>query len=522
MKIERKTMRCDQCTNHCKLTVTRFGVDADGVERLFVAGNRCDKGAAAFDSGYARRRVPPNMFKVENALIASCDHQEQPESALVVGIPKVLALYESYPFWKRFFNALGYSVVAGAPTDDGVFRAGMSSIPAEGSCYPSKLVYGHAVELAKRGADVIFAPNMGTSFAREGLLGLPFDPTLVTCPLVENMGTMLAGNVDGTILADVRIATPQLRGLANLDEAVVPLAESLGEAGLACSEEAVRDALVTAQEAYRAFFDTLAKRNDDILARVDAGEIMGALVVHHAYHIDPGISHEIDELLGKLGYAVVGSVAQGVPVGEGQRGADGGRAFDWTENARVLDELELSRAHPNLQVIVLRSFGCGVDALVADEVHDRLRCDGRVYAELKLDQIIDLAAVRIRLRSLAYAARQRRDGTQVAEQTSDVGELESGDQWVAGELDEPSDDEGPSLSTAKRKFKEEIDYFERPPEVAPPTNFTWSDEPVSLEIQNLQWGPSRLGGIPPKRLSIWDHPPKVTPPGLPLSGSGTS
>jgi len=406
LTINREATRCEQCPNHCRMMVTHFTDAAGGPDRVYVTGNRCEKGLAAQDAGFKAVRKPPNMFKVKNALISACDNVEQPDSAHVVGIPKALALYESYPFWKRFFNELGVAVVGSPASSDRIFREGMSAIPAEGACYPSKLLYGHAAEVVNLGADIVFVPNMSTAFAREGLLGLEIDVRSVACPLVETAGTMVAGNAPASVMGSASIAVPDLRGLTKLEQAARPIAEALQLADLSFSEQQVLDALRAASASYRQFFETLAKRNAQVLEQVDAGAYQGALVAGHAYHIDEGISHRIDDLLGALGYAVLEQVDYSFLDGATADAQGEGPRFDWTENARMLDQIQAASDHA-LQVIVLRSFGCGVDALVADEIHDRLRASDRVYAELKLDQIVDLAAVRIRLRSLAYAANQR-------------------------------------------------------------------------------------------------------------------
>lgn len=432
LKIRRSVVRCQECGNHCQLMVTRFltsaedaaryraGAQSKSAGRAYVTGNRCEKGLLALGVEGVRTQAPPNMMKVKNALIAACDHAPQPEGGMSVGVPKALALYESYPFWAAFFNALGCAIVPHRETDDALYRKGMSSIPAEGMCYPAKLVYGQLEDMASRGAQLLFVPNLSTSFAREGLLGLPVRQLEHTCPLVENLGTMAAGNSAGTTYSHVALAAPDLTNVASLAEASGPIAASLAEAGLEVSLEQVEGALAKAQAAYRAFFDKLAKRNATILADIDAGVYPGALVSGHGYHSDPGISHGIDGLLGSLGYAVLEHVDYDFAIRspEGQLAperVDGGMSVDgaadaesrWYENVEVLNRARIAKEHPNLQFIVLRSFGCGIDALVTDAVHDELRGDDCIYAELKIDQIIDLAAVRIRLRSLAYARRQR-------------------------------------------------------------------------------------------------------------------
>ena len=401
MRIKRTSTRCEQCTNVCKLMVTHF-YDGykDKVGRTYVTGNRCEKGAIAFDAKQESAKRPPNMMAVKNALLAAYDRAEQP-SGPKVGIPRALALYESYPFWKTFFNELGCTVVPGSESDDAIFRKGMASIPAEGACYPSKLSYGHCVDLVEKGAEALFVPALGLGFAREGLLGMKVPAARRDCPLIERMPNLIADNSKGTVLENVPLIAPDLLASGGIDDIADVLAEALAAAGIPRATDEVARALAAAQQEYRTFFAKLAEQQQKVLKRVDAGEFPGALVNGHAYHADPGISHGIDRLLGDLGYAVFEQVDY-----EFAARAEW-ENFPWAANRDLLHAASASAEHPNLQFIVLRSFGCGIDALVADKVHDELRNGGRIFAELKLDQIVDLAAIRIRLRSLAYAIQQR-------------------------------------------------------------------------------------------------------------------
>ncbi len=435
LRIVRRSQRCEACANRCKLMVSCFFLPAAdgygrGKERIFVTGNRCEKGARvsgassfgqALSAAGQARPVPPDMVKVKNALIACCDAKgcedaggrgaatrgaaetEKRDAAArgvlsaggacatserrpIVGIPKALALYESYPFWAAFFETLGVSLVAGASTDEGLYRRHMGAIAVEGACYPSKLLFTHAAELARRGAELLFVPDMGSAFARAALLGDAVPDALVECPLVEHAGTMLGRNMDADVFSGVKLAAPVLSGMRTWDEAAEPLRTSLAGAGLVVSADELQAAYLCGQAAYRAFFDELASRGADVLARAEAGEFPVAVLAGHPYHADPGINHGIDELLGQMGYAVV--------------------------LADALDPHTVRTAHSDAQLVVLRSFGCGIDAMRADELHEELRAAGRPFAEIKLDQISDLAAVRIRLRSLAYAARARREKPQ--------------------------------------------------------------------------------------------------------------
>ena len=420
LTIRKHVARCDMCSNQCKLMITRFFEGKDDVQgRSFVTGNRCERGGLAHDDTRAKAQVPPNMIKVRNALLASFDAKDQPDSSAIIGIPRALALFESYPFWKTFFNELGYMVASAPESSDELFRKGMSSIPAEGACYPSKLVYGHCVDAVEKGARYLFVPYMGQAFAREGLLGYPYDASQKECPLIEYAPDMIRENSAGTVLEDAVLIAPDLREAGVDDDIVTVLADALAAAGLVSARDDVARAFACARETYRDFFARLSAANANILAHIDAGDFPGALVAGHPYHADPGINHGIDDLLGNLGYAVVEQVDYDFAARAHTAEALAKSVGDWFANRELAASIEASEAHPNLQIIIPRSFGCGIDAVAADLLHDRIRTGAypgkaaqprglqRVFAELKIDQIVDLAAVRIRLRSLAYAVRQR-------------------------------------------------------------------------------------------------------------------
>lgn len=405
LSIRQTASRCGLCTNNCLLSISCFLTEEGrGDERgnVYVTGNRCERGAATYGKKATSRIKPPNMIGLKNALIASFDQFPQPQSNVIIGIPKVLSLYESYPFWKTFFNELGIQVVSLHESDDSIYRAGMSFIPSESACYPSKLVYGHCNKLLESGATALFLPSMTLAFAREGLLGhQSFGERLHECPLIVHMAEMVRGNLEDVANGKTTLIAPAFSNADGLAEVASTLAMALRESRLNYPREAIVNALLKARAAYQEFFDKLDRENSRLLARVDAGEFPGILVMSHAYHSDPGICHGIDELLCKLGYAVF----ERVDYHFSDPPACALSGEEWFANSEHAGNVAKSRLHPNLQLVFLRSFGCGIDAVAADRIHDAVRESGRVYAELKIDQIVDLAQVKIRVRSLAYAAR---------------------------------------------------------------------------------------------------------------------
>lgn len=403
LSIRQTASRCGLCTNNCLLSISRFSTEEgpeDDQDDVYVTGNRCERGAAVHGKKAIGRVKPPNMIAAKNALIAAFDRSPQPQSDVVVGIPKVLSLYESYPFWKTFFNELGAQVVSLRESDDSVYRAGMSFIPSESACYPSKLVYGHCKQLLESGATALFLPSMTQAFAREGLLGCSSSgERLHECPLIVHMADMVRGNLEDAVTGRVALVTPVFSDADGFDDVASTLEEALRESHLDYSRETIVSALLKARAAYQEFFGKLDRENSRLLARVDAGEFPGILVMGHAYHSDPGIGHGIDELLNKLGYAVLERVDY--CFSDALTHTLSGE--EWFVNREHAGNVTKSRSHPNLQLVFLRSFGCGIDAIAADRIHDAVRESGRVYAELKIDQIVDLAQVKIRIRSLAYA-----------------------------------------------------------------------------------------------------------------------
>ena len=401
LRIRRTAATCGQCTNNCQLQITRlFESRDDKVGRSFVLGNKCERGAASANVDHEVIKRPPNMLKIKQALLGKYDKQQQFDSKIKIGIPRVLSLYESYPFWKTFFNALQLDVVADVESDEDIYRSGMECIPSEGACYPSKLLFGHVAYLHEHGANLFFVPRSTSETMRDGLLGIDCGETSQECPLVERMPQMLKSNMHETVLDGIEILSANITMADNLDSIAQKMCEALDAFGLHYELEEVLHAAQIAREEYKSFFAKLSEHNNKIIARIDAGEFPGVLLNQHSYHNDPGINHGVDELLGELGYAVIERIDYDF---EKRKPVEN---FPWSYERDSFYEQRTSAKHPNMQFVNLRSFGCGIDALAADTLHDELRADSRIFAELKLDQIVDVAAIRIRLRSLAYANKQ--------------------------------------------------------------------------------------------------------------------
>lgn len=433
-EISKNVVRCDGCTNRCELRIARFDVRKDAIcnrtsdeGRVLVTGNRCERGALMNGATGVRRNPLPNLLKYKRSLISSYGNNgggmsvDSGASGLRVGIPKALALYESYPFWKTMFDELGVDVVDCADPCDSTFKAGMGCIPAEAMCYPAKSVYGQAVDLAVRGADVLFVPIIETAFSRFGLADVPYDQTTKTCPLVENMGSMLISNAAGSPLEGVVIALADLRGALSSEDICKSVAEALAEAGLILDLNDVRRAVKAASREYRRFLEKIENKKSEVIAQVKEGRFPAVLLIDHGYHAAEGISRNVDELIVESGYAVIEQGILGCAcAGSFDVGSTSEESAFWYENEVALESVEKCKNCPDIQPVIMRSFGCGIDALAADRLRDRLRDAGSIYTELKIDQIADMAAMRIRLRSLAYAHRQRKGDSCIFEVTAPI------------------------------------------------------------------------------------------------------
>ena len=415
---KKKTAVCPGCTNSCRLTITTFG-NAGGTGRTLIVGNKCQRGEMLANGSKQAAVVPPNVFEMKRGLIAKYFEDRGQADGLAVdchvadtptvGIPLALSLYESYPFWATFFRGLGFRVIAPSANDEALFRLGMDCIPIEGSCYPAKLLYGQVKWLIQQGAQSIFLPYSTQGFMREGLLGLPYGQAQ-TCPYIELAPELASCNMVDFAQSSVELVSPDFRQVGDVPSAVAALASALERSGLSVPCEVVQRAFIEAQHEYSRFYHVLDRATAQVMKHVDEGVYPAALVIGHGYHADIGISHGIDKVLADLGYAVIEQMDYAF--GERRKAvyAPGSGPISelgqlWATNAEALYSAKTALARTDIQPIFLRSFGCGVDAAVADAVADLMHAANRPYAELKLDQIVDLAAVKIRLRSLAYAIR---------------------------------------------------------------------------------------------------------------------
>ena len=385
------TGRCGGCSNHCMLTVNKFPGG-----RRHITGNRCEKGLG----GSASQDKGPNVIAYK--LKRLFDYAPLPENEAprgVIGIPRVLNIYENFPFWATFFKELGFSVVLSPLSDRKMYARGMESIPSESECYPAKLSHGHVQWLIDNGVRTIFHPCVFYEHQET-----PGAQNHYNCPIVVSYPENLKNNVEEVSSGQVRYIRPFIAFTSEKTAAdrLVRMCEE--EWGI--PEKEVRAAVHTAvQEQIRAKADIRAE-GARVLQWVKDNHRQGIVLAGRPYHIDPEINHGIPELIASYGLAVLSE--DSLPLDfTPERPL---RANDqWVYHSRLYSAAQFVGLHPELELIQLNSFGCGLDAVTTDQVSDILERCGKIYTCLKIDEVNNLGAVRIRIRSLLAAMRQREE-----------------------------------------------------------------------------------------------------------------
>ncbi|HTO21463.1 MAG TPA: acyl-CoA dehydratase activase-related protein, partial [Spirochaetia bacterium] len=393
------------------LTVTRF---SDG--RQFVSGNRCERGAEAEEDEPARPSSPkahqsaghlgadplPNLYAWK--LTRVFDYQPlAPEAAPrgVVGIPRVLNLYEDYPLWFTVFTRLGFSVRLSPRSTRAVYEAGLDSIPSESVCYPGKLVHGHVTRLIREGVPFIFYPCVPHSPREDQGARNHFN-----CPIVTSYPEVVLNNVDGIRQAGatpgaLRYLNPFLP-LHSPARLKARLREELSWAGVTRDEvSAAVDAGVAERDRFKA---EVRAQGERALAEISRRGLRGVVFAGRPYHLDPEINHGIADLAVSLGMAVLSedSVAHLGKIRRPLRVVD-----QWTYHTRLYAAAHAVADRPELEMVQLNSFGCGLDAVTTDQVQEILERHGRIHTVIKIDEQSNLGAARIRLRSLLAAVKVR-------------------------------------------------------------------------------------------------------------------
>jgi predicted nucleotide-binding protein (sugar kinase/HSP70/actin superfamily) len=387
--------RCGHCANTCRLTVTRF---SDG--RSFVSGNRCERGAAP--GGRPRPRAPagepvPNLYAWKlNRLFRYAPLHPSSAPRGIVGIPRVLNLYENYPLWFTIFTELGFSVKLSPRSSKAVCDAGLETIPSESICYPGKLVHGHIVKLIEEGVPFIFYPCVPYSPKEDPKANNHFN-----CPIVTSYPEVILNNIEGIRQGKVVYKNPFLP-IHDGPRLKARLFEEL--AGLGVSRKEVNAAVTAGLEEQEAFKADVRAEGERALRQIHQQGLKGVVLAGRPYHVDPEINHGIAEAIVALGLAVLteDSVAHLGKVERPLRVVD-----QWVYQTRLYAAAHCVSTREDLEMVQLNSFGCGLDAVTTDQVEEILSRHDKLSTVIKIDEQSNLGSARIRLRSLKAAMRAR-------------------------------------------------------------------------------------------------------------------
>ena len=383
------SIRCGGCSNNCMLTVNKFSGG-----RRHITGNRCEKGLRGAGASVSM----PNMFEYKRRRLFDYEPLNPGDAKRgVIGIPRVLNMYENYPFWATFFRALGFSVMLSSFSDRKMYELGMESIPSESECYPAKLSHGHVEWLISHGAKTIFHPCVFYEHQETHDAQNHFN-----CPIVISYPENLKNNVEAITNGEVRYVRPFI-ALTDEKTAEERLIRLCGEEWNIPAHE-VRAAARSAWDEQRRAKEDIAAEGKRLLSEMEAAHGRGIVLAGRPYHIDPEINHGIPELIASYGLYVFSE--DSIPYNEDPERPL--RVVDqWVYHSRLYSAAEFVRERNDLELIQLNSFGCGLDAVTTDQVNEILEGSGKLYTLLKIDEVNNLGAVRIRIRSLLAAMNMR-------------------------------------------------------------------------------------------------------------------
>ncbi len=383
--------KCLGCTNNCRLTINHFSGG-----RKYITGNRCERGLGKSKS----ENKLPNLFdyKLKRYFgYTPLSKEDAPRGE--IGIPRVLNMYENYPFWFTFFNKLGFRVILSPSSTRKIYELGIESIPSESECYPAKLAHGHVQWLINTGINRIFYPC------------IPYERNEFedannhyNCPIVTSYPENIKNNIDAIINGDVDLMRPFI-SLKSEETIAYRMIEEMSEK-FSFSASEIKDAVHEAWVELNNCREDMRRKGEETIRFLDETGNRGIVLAGRPYHIDPEINHGLPELVNSYNIAVLteDSISHLHKVERPLNVMD-----QWMYHSRLYAAANFVKTKDNLDLIQLNSFGCGLDAVTTDQVADILNNSDKIYTSLKIDEVNNLGAARIRVRSLLAAIRVREE-----------------------------------------------------------------------------------------------------------------
>jgi predicted CoA-substrate-specific enzyme activase len=400
-QIKTSLKRCDKCGNHCLLTINRFSD-----KEAFISGNRCERGLGEEEGKSKTPYQLPNLYDYKyNKTFAYTPLSLSKARRGVIGIPRALNMFDNYPFWFTLLTELGFRVELSAPSGKKMYEKGLGTIPSESVCYPAKLCHGHIINLIERGIPAIFYPSIVYEKKEYEDVDNHFN-----CPIVISYAEVIKNNIDQ--LKPVKFIAPFLS--MNDDKKLVKRITEVFAEYKVTSEE-VKRAVSAARTELKEYKRDLKQKGEEAIEFLKKYNKKGIVLCGKPYHIDPEVNHGIPGLINSFDMAVLteDSIDHLAPLKNKLRVVD-----QWTYNSRLYRAAQKVSEEPNLELIQLNSFGCGLDSVTSDQIAEILGANGKIYTMLKIDEGNNLGAAKIRIRSLkaAIEERERREYEPVKEE----------------------------------------------------------------------------------------------------------
>lgn len=377
--------RCKLCSNQCLLTISRFN---DG--RRFVAGNRCERGAG---QEIKKERDKINLFDDKYHLLFDykpLSAEQAPKGT--IGIPRVLNMYENYPFWHKLLSHLGYRVILSPRSSKQIYEQGIETIPSESVCYPAKMVHGHIMALINKGVTKIFYPSVAYEEKESKAADNHYN-----CPIVASYPETIKHNMDSIVTGEIQLIQPFLT-LDSKANILKGLESTFAKEGI--SRQKLMEAISLGWNEKEKVKQMIRQKGEQTVAYLKQHHKKGIVLAGRPYHIDPEINHGLTNIITDMDMAVLteDSVAHLAKRSTKLRVLD-----QWSYHSRLYAAAEVVGDNPELELVQLTSFGCGVDAVTSDQVHELLEAKGKLYTLIKIDEGNNLGAIKIRMRSLKAA-----------------------------------------------------------------------------------------------------------------------
>lgn len=386
--IETSCERCGICGNNCLLTINKFSET-----EKYITGNRCERPLGEI----AKKKNVPNLYKYKLKRIFSYKPLSKEEAIRgEIGIPRVLNMYENYPFWFTFLTKLKFKVVLSPISNKGIFKLGIETIPSESACYPAKISHGHIMYLINKGLKIIFYPCVPYEYKEDSGANNHYN-----CPMVTSYPDVIKNNIDDLKEKNIKYFSPFL-SLHNKEKLYKRLYEIFEEFNVTKKE--IIEALDAAFNERENVVSDIRKKGEETLKYIEEHKMKGIVLSGRPYHIDPEINHGLTDIITSFNMAVLteDSVAH---LGNLERPI---RVVDqWMYHTRLYRAAAFVKERTDLELIQLTSFGCGLDAVTSDQVAEILASRGKMYTLIKIDEGSNLGAVKIRIRSLKSAMEER-------------------------------------------------------------------------------------------------------------------